>query len=122
MTKRNTILSTLVAALIAAAPAAAFAHAYLSTATPAVGSVVHAAPAEVTISFSEGVEPRFSTIVVTDAAGARVDKGDVHLAGADTHLAVSLKPLAAGTYTVTWHATSTDTHKTQGRFTFTVKP
>jgi copper resistance protein C len=122
MTKRHTLLSTLAAALIAAAPASAFAHAYLRTAAPAVGSTVHTAPTEVVIGFSESVEPKFSSIVVRDAAGAQVDKGDTHIAGAETRLAVSLKPLTAGAYTVTWHATSTDTHKTEGRFTFTVQP
>jgi methionine-rich copper-binding protein CopC len=30
--------------------------------------------------------------------------------------------LSAGTYRVTWHAVSVDTHKTQGSFTFTVAP
>jgi methionine-rich copper-binding protein CopC len=37
-------------------------------------------------------------------------------------LAVPVKPLAAGVYTVLWHATSVDTHKTEGHFTFTVAP
>jgi methionine-rich copper-binding protein CopC len=33
---------------------------------------------------------------------------------------VPVKKLAAGTYTVIWHVTSVDTHKTQGKFQFTV--
>jgi copper resistance protein C len=32
------------------------------------------------------------------------------------------KALAAGDYTVRWHAVSVDTHHTQGTFSFTVKP
>ena len=32
------------------------------------------------------------------------------------------KTLAAGAYTVHWHAVSVDTHHTQGTFQFTVKP
>ena len=32
------------------------------------------------------------------------------------------KPLAPGVYKVTWHATSVDTHHTQGDFSFTVTP
>jgi hypothetical protein len=35
---------------------------------------------------------------------------------------VGLPKLGAGVYTVIWHATSVDAHKTEGRFTFTVKP
>jgi methionine-rich copper-binding protein CopC len=34
---------------------------------------------------------------------------------------VSLKPLGAGIYKVDWRAVSTDTHKTQGNFTFSVE-
>ena len=106
--------------LLCAGPASA--HAFLRTATPAVGSTVRQSPSEVVIDFTEGVEPRFSSIVVLDAAGRRVDSGRAHLVGGDTNLAVGLKPLAPGTYKVTWHATATDTHKTAGSFTFRVSP
>lgn len=102
---------------------AAYAHAHLRTATPAVGSTVQAAPAEVALSFTEGLEPRFSTIEVRDKDGARVDAGEAHLApGDDKRFSVGLKPLAPGAYTVVWHATSVDTHKTEGNFQFTVAP
>jgi copper resistance protein C len=101
----------------------ALAHALLQSASPAVGSTVRAAPAQVEITFSEGVEPRFSAIEVRDGAGQRVDKGDAHTAPRDDrHLAVSLGPIPPGTYKVAWHATSVDTHKTEGSFTFTVAP
>jgi copper resistance protein C len=99
---------------------AASAHAFLHTATPAVGSTVRQAPREVVIDFTEAVEPMFSTIAVTDNAGVRVDTGRAHLDGGRRRLAVALKPLRPGTYKVTWHTTATDTHKTEGSFTFTV--
>jgi methionine-rich copper-binding protein CopC len=35
---------------------------------------------------------------------------------------VPLKALRPGTYRVSWHAVSIDTHRTEGAFTFTVKP
>ncbi|WP_428376864.1 copper resistance protein CopC [Lichenicoccus sp.] len=95
------------------------AHAFLQRASPAVGST-GAAPREVVIDFTEGVEPAFSTIAVTDAGGASVTAGAVHLAGSDRRLGVAVRPLAAGRYRVSWHVTATDTHKTQGGFTFTV--
>ncbi len=110
----------LFAGLTAAGPA--FAHAQLVRATPAAGATV-AAPADVAITFSEAVEPRFSSITVRDAKGERVDVGQPHQLEGDAHrLGVDLKPLPPGTYAVTWHATSIDTHKTQGHFSFTVKP
>jgi hypothetical protein len=100
---------------------AALAHALLDHATPPVGGTVTTAPAEVAIVFSETVEPAFSSITVEDAAGKRVDTGKAHIVSGDARrLAVGLAPVPAGTYTVTWHATSTDTHRTQGHFSFTV--
>lgn len=102
---------------------AAEAHAHLRTAAPAVDGTVPASPPEVAITFSEGVEPRFSTIEVQDAAGRRVDRDDVHTAPADNKvLSVGVPQLAPGTYTVVWHATAVDTHKTEGKFQFTVRP
>jgi methionine-rich copper-binding protein CopC len=113
-----------IAALAAAAvlwAGAASAHAFLKTSSPAVGSTLAHAPSQVVINFTEGVEPLFSSISVENAQGAREDVGKPHLAGGDTHLAVKVKPLPPGTYTVVWHATATDTHKTEGSFKFTVR-
>ena len=70
-----------------------------------------------------GRRAQFSTIEVQNAQGVRVDKADPHLVDGDqTKLAVSLPKLPAGEYTVIWHATSVDTHKTEGRFNFSVTP
>jgi methionine-rich copper-binding protein CopC len=101
----------------------AFAHAYPKTETPPANSTVQTAPSEVAIEFDDELEPKFSSIVVQDAKGTRVDDGKPHGAPDDPkHLAVGVKPLAAGTYKVIWRATDTDTHKTQGSYSFTVKP
>jgi methionine-rich copper-binding protein CopC len=112
-------LTAACAALVLCAGQAS-AHAFLKTAEPAVGSTVQQPPGQVAIVFTEAVEPKFSTIAVQDSAGASVTTGEIHLAGDDTHLAIGLKPLPAGSYKVTWHATAVDTHKTEGSFTFTV--
>ncbi|HUN44699.1 MAG TPA: copper resistance protein CopC [Acetobacteraceae bacterium] len=107
--------------LLAASPA--FAHAFLKNSTPPVGSDVPVSPKAVIIDFTEGVEPAFSTIEVQNAQGKRVDDGHPHLVnGNQARLAVNLPKLPPGTYRVTWHATSVDTHKTQGTFRFTVSP
>jgi len=109
------------AMLCAASPA--LAHAFLKNASPPVGSELPVPPTAVTITYTEGVEPAFSTIVVTNAQGQRMDKADPHLVnGEQTKLAVDLQKLPPGTYTVNWHATSVDTHKTEGTFHFTVSP
>jgi methionine-rich copper-binding protein CopC len=100
----------------------AFAHALLDRASPAVGSEVHGSPASVSLTYTEPVEARFSTVHVTDSGGARVDDGKPTTEADKRILVVPLKKLPPGVYTVEWHVTSVDTHKTAGHFTFTVKP
>jgi hypothetical protein len=101
----------------------AWAHAHLKTAVPAPDSTVQTPPNAVTINFTEGVEPHFSSIEVQDAAGHRVDKGVAATAPTDNkRFSIGLQPLQPGTYKVVWHATSVDTHQTNGTFQFTVKP
>ena len=65
----------MIAAALAGA-AAAYAHAHLDRANPAAGATLAAAPTEVTLHFTQQLEPKFSTIVVRDAAGKQVDKGE----------------------------------------------
>ncbi len=110
----------LLGALLAAPPA--FAHAFLAHASPSAGSETHVPPAAVTIVFTERVEPRFSNIEVRDAAGTKLPTGQPHAQGKAETLSVDLPKLPPGTYTVIWHATSVDTHKTEGKYTFTVLP
>lgn len=102
---------------------AAHAHASLDHASPRVGSVVQSAPREVSLWFTEGLEPAFSRIEVYNSGGARVDQGKSQVDRADPkHLRVGLKSLAPGSYKVQWRVISVDTHKTEGSFTFEIKP
>ena len=96
----------------------AHAHAMLSSASPPVGGSVGAAPGQVTLSFTQGLEPAFSSVQVTDSKGARVDTGKAQVSG--SNMSVGLKSLAPGTYKVHWRAMSVDTHTTQGSFSFQV--
>jgi copper resistance protein C len=96
---------------------AAHAHASLDRASPRVGSTVRAAPREVTLWFSQKLEPSFSSAQVRDSAGARVDQG-ARVEGTVLH--VPVKSLSAGTYRVHWRVLSVDTHTTEGNFTFRV--
>jgi copper resistance protein C len=98
----------------------ATAHAFLDHASPPVGSTVRAPPPEVRLWFTQELEPAFSTVAVADAAGKRVDKGDVKVEGDGTVLRVSLPALDPGRYKVTWRALSVDTHVTEGDFTFEI--
>ena len=118
---KNPSLPVLVASLVL--PTLAAAHAMLEKATPPVGGTVHAAPAELQLGFSEAIEPRFSKVAVTGPGDAAVNAGALHTDPADPkHLLVPVAGLPPGTYTVTWHAVSVDTHRTEGRYRFTVAP
>lgn len=99
-------------------PSAAFAHAHLDHASPKVGSTV-AAPKEVVLWFTEAVEPKFSSIEVTNDKGEPVQAGKASRMGAAA-LRVPVKPLGPGTYKVNWKVLSVDTHRSQGSFSFTV--
>ena len=107
-----------------AAPSVASAHAQLLKALPPVGGTVASSPQDLRLSFSEGIEPRFSTVALATEAGAAVPIGRPTTDPADRSVLVVRRgrTLAPGTYTVTWHAVSVDTHKTQGSFAFTVGP
>ena len=96
----------------------ASAHAMLDRAEPRVGNRVATAPREVTLWFTQKLEPAFSTITVTNAAGQRVDTGKTRVSG--NQMSVSLRSGGAGTYHVTWRVLSVDTHTTDGSFTFQV--
>jgi len=114
---RRTIVGLALAVL---APAAS-AHAFLEHAEPRVGSTVAKAPDQVTLRFSEALEPAFSTLQVLDAAGKRVDRNDRKVDPANASvMRVSVPPLGPGKYRVKWRALSADTHVTQGDFTFEV--
>ncbi|MGH7048418.1 MAG: copper resistance CopC family protein [Stellaceae bacterium] len=121
VTERMIVAAAVLAAAVTLGAAAAQAHAFLDHSSPAVGSSVPRAPASVTMWFTQQLEPAFTTATVTDKSGNRVDSGAARVDSKDpTELEVPLKPLAPGTYTVTWHALSVDTHTTQGHFTFQV--
>ena len=104
---------------------AAMAHAVLvKAASRRSAARFRASPSDIRITFSEGVEPRFSKIAVTSADGHSVETGAASVDPSNPAiLVVPLKTaLQPGSYKVNWHAVSVDTHATQGNFSFTVKP
>jgi copper resistance protein C len=111
---RKMIYALAVTALVSATPVEA--HALLDHAIPAVGSTV-ASPSHVTLYFTERLEPKFSGAEVRNGAGARVDHGK---SVSGNVMRLSVGGLAPGSYSVTWHVLSVDTHKTQGSFSFNV--
>jgi methionine-rich copper-binding protein CopC len=111
----------LLALAMLGASSPAWAHAFLEHAEPPVGSEVAVPPHQLILTFTEGVEPLFTTVQVQDAQGGTIATGKPHTApDSNRRLEVDLPPLSSGVYTVIWHATSVDTHKTEGSYKFTV--
>jgi methionine-rich copper-binding protein CopC len=115
---RRSSLICIIPLLLLFATGEASAHAFLDHAQPRVGNKVAEPPREVTLWFTQKLEPAFSTITVTNAAGDRVDTGKTRVNG--TQMSVTLRPGGTGTYHVTWRVLSVDTHTTDGNFTFQV--
>jgi len=112
-----------IAGLLLAMSSQAFAHAMLETAAPSAGSTVATAD-RIRLSFTEALEPHFSTITLTTKDGQPVatPKAVVDPADAKALVLTPTTTLAAGSYHVAWAVVSVDTHRTQGAFDFTVKP
>jgi methionine-rich copper-binding protein CopC len=115
---QRSTLAGMIPLLLVLATGQASAHAMLDHAEPRVGNKVAAAPRQVTLWFTQKLEPAFSTITVTNAAGQRVDTGKTRVSG--SQMSVSLRAGGTGTYHVNWHVLSVDTHTTEGNFTFQV--
>ncbi|WP_353142829.1 CopC domain-containing protein YobA [Enterobacter sp.] len=100
----------------------ALAHAHLKHPIPAADSVI-SAPQALTLHFSEGIEPGFSGVVVTDAQKQVIKTGTATRDEKNkAQLTVPLEQtLTSGTYQVDWHVVSVDGHKTKGSYHFSVK-
>ena len=108
--------------MITSGPQAAKAHASLQSASPSVGGSVASSPSAIRLEFSEGVEARYSQVSVTGPGGAVTVSRPAN-GGAKSSLVVRVsQQLKPGRYHVHWSVVSVDTHKTQGSFSFEVRP
>lgn len=96
----------------------AWAHAFLEHASPGAGDSAATAPKTVNLKFSQALNPKLSGVSVTDAAGHDMEAAAPDVKGES--MQVTLKPLKAGSYHVAWHAISTDSHRTEGSYSFSV--
>ena len=95
----------------------AWAHAYLKTASPIADATV-TAPTQIVLQMSEKLVPQFSGFDVTMGAAPIAMKVKIVK---DQMVGTPAKALLAGVYTVKWHAVSSDTHRIEGNYTFTVR-
>lgn len=110
---------TAVVALIGLGASPAWAHAILERAMPAGGTAAATSPATVTLGFSESVRADSTSIRVIDAHGTRVDIGGAHGGPTASQVTIALKRnLPTGTYLVSWHVISEDSHPVAGGYAF----
>lgn len=116
---KKTLLVCATALLV---PQLAWAHAHLKTAMPANQSTV-TSPTTIRGDYTEGLNIAFSSMKVVGPGGKALDLGKAALVpGDDKAMDLTVnKPLPAGRYLVTWHALSKDGHKTEGKWSFTVR-
>lgn len=113
------IAKALMLAIIACllASTGALAHAGLVSADPADGSVLAAAPAAVTLTFTEPVSPLAVTLVT--AEGQRQDLDTVTSAGERVVIGLP-KGLGKGTHLLSWRIASADGHPVAGTLAFSI--
>jgi methionine-rich copper-binding protein CopC len=117
---RRQLVALALAALVR--PGTAAAHAVLVRSSPARRAALTHPPARVDLWFSERLEPAYSSVSVTNAAGDRVDLGDVTVGLDDPRrLGVSLTTLEPGRYAVRFRVLSVDGHVVEAGFAFTVE-
>lgn len=117
--KRVLLSIPLTAALLVSATAA-YAHVHLVSSTPAANATV-AAPARLTLSFSDTIVPAFSGFELINSAGTAVAARTSVSEDRKSISGVPAQPLAAGRYTINWRIAAGDGHRMTGSFAFTVR-
>jgi methionine-rich copper-binding protein CopC len=108
-----------VAVAVLALPAVVAAHAELVSSDPAAGAKLDTAPSEVTLTFSNEIDPDGSSFEVTDFDGAVVGKGQIDLNVADRNvMRGDVTITEPGIYTVSWTSVALDGDKLHGTFSF----
>jgi methionine-rich copper-binding protein CopC len=97
----------------------ASAHDDATSNTPAAGAIVES-PDEVTLTFSEEVNPALVTGSLRSSSGENIQLGAGRDGGGTTVALTVPEVLGDGLWTVTWAATSRDSHQVSGAFAFTV--
>jgi copper resistance protein C len=104
-------------------PARTWAHAQHGTAMPAARSTVAVPPSEIRLSFSDGVEVRFTSNTLIDDRNSTIAAEPPIVDPEKKILVIKLKKsLNRGSYRVNWRIVSVDNHRTSGSFRFVVKP
>ncbi|MDX3522454.1 copper resistance CopC/CopD family protein [Streptomyces scabiei] len=120
--RRLVLLGTALILFLLAGAGNASAHAALKGSDPADGSVLDAAPKDITLRFTESVSLLQDSIRVVDPENRAVDTGKPGRAGGRSDTASVTLPtgLDDGTYTIAWRVVSADSHPISGALLFSI--
>lgn len=119
--RRVFLLALLLSALtpIVLLPQPASAHAALRSSEPVANAFLQRAPGQITLTFTEPIDSRTSTVRLLDATGKPIQTQAPSVSGIS--LTATLPQLPPGIYNVLWSNTSkVDGHAISGSFPFTV--
>jgi len=120
-TRKYLLVIVFVSAILFALSPYALAHAHPKVMVPAPDSTI-ASPPAVSVTFSEAVEPKFSSLHVTDEQGKQLTTAaSVPVPNDPKTLTLALPSLQPGGYLVHWVSVATDGHRMEGEYKFTVK-
>ncbi|WP_327724404.1 copper resistance protein CopC [Streptomyces europaeiscabiei] len=116
------LLGTVLVLFLLGGAGTASAHAALKGSDPVDGSVLDAAPRDITLRFTESVSLLEDSIRVLDPENRAVDTGKPGRAGgrADTASVTLPTGLDDGTYTIAWRVVSADSHPISGALLFSI--
>lgn len=121
MSLASVVHRSMAAAVLTLSALPAFAHAKPKTITPEPNSTV-AAPAQVSIFFTEALEPKFSSLQLMDEKGTEVSRNKSVVDPANAkHMTLALPKLGPGVYRVHWVTAALDGHRMDGDYSFKVQ-
>lgn len=120
--QRLVLLGAVLVLFLLGGAGTASAHAALKGSDPVDGSVLDAAPRDITLRFTESVSLLEDSIRVVDPENRAVDTGKPGRAGgrADTASVTLPTGLDDGTYTIAWRVVSADSHPISGALLFSI--
>jgi methionine-rich copper-binding protein CopC len=108
--------------LVLLLPSLASAHAYLVKSVPPGRATLFTSPGKIQLWFNERLEARYSSASVFDPDGKRVDLDNAQVSADDPkQLAIGVKQLQPGKYTVKFRVLSVDGHVVEQSFPFTIR-
>ncbi len=114
-------LVVVIFSIVALLPERTEAHAFLDRSEPSANRVLPEQPTEVSLWFTEPLEPDFSRAELYDAAGNLIPTAPSRIGEANQMIVTLPADLPTGTYTVQWRNVSTaDGHPQQGFVPFTI--